>query len=85
MLNNRLPRSERTFEHIRALAQRYTRTKFVSIVGDKCIPNLPDSRVPMIIVYRKGDIRNQIVAWGADKDRRLEGKFAVLMYMWYIL
>lgn len=27
----------------------------------------------MIIVYRKGDIRNQIVAWGADKERRLEG------------
>ncbi len=27
----------------------------------------------MIIVYRKGDIRNQIVGWGADKERRLEG------------
>ena len=28
----------------------------------------------MIIVYRKGDIRNQIVAWGADKDRQPEGQ-----------
>ncbi|KAF8968312.1 thioredoxin-like protein [Flammula alnicola] len=74
-----LPRSERAFEHIRTLAQRYTRTKFVSIVGDKCIPNLPDSRVPMIIVYRKGDIRNQIVAWGADKERRLEELEAILL------
>lgn len=27
----------------------------------------------MIIVYRKGDIRNQIVAWGADRERRIEG------------
>lgn len=27
----------------------------------------------MIIVYRKGDIRNQIIAWGADRERRLEG------------
>ena len=27
----------------------------------------------MFIVYKKGDIRNQIVAWGADKERRLEG------------
>jgi hypothetical protein len=70
----RLPRSERAFEHIRSLAQRYSRTKFVSIVGDKCLPNLPDSRVPMIIVYRKGDIRNQIIAWGADRERRLEGE-----------
>ncbi|KAF8158730.1 thioredoxin-like protein [Pholiota molesta] len=74
-----LPRSERAFEHIRTLAKRYTRTKFVSIVGDKCIPNLPDSRVPMIIVYRKGDIRNQIVAWGADKERRLEELEAILL------
>ncbi|KAF8162826.1 thioredoxin-like protein [Crassisporium funariophilum] len=74
-----LPRSERASEHIRTLAQRYSRTKFVSIVGDKCIPNLPDTRVPMIIVYRKGDIRNQIVAWGADKERRLEELEAILL------
>ncbi|KIY66640.1 thioredoxin-like protein [Cylindrobasidium torrendii FP15055 ss-10] len=68
-----LPRSERTFSHIRALATKYPRTKFVSIVGDKCIPNLPDSRVPMIIIYRKGEIRNQIIAWGSDRERRQEG------------
>ncbi|KAF8061656.1 thioredoxin-like protein [Lyophyllum atratum] len=74
-----IPRSDRTFEHIRTLAQRYPRTKFVSIVGDKCIPNLPDSRVPMIIVYKKGDIRNQIVAWGADKERRIEELEAILL------
>ncbi|KAF8810067.1 thioredoxin-like protein [Phlegmacium glaucopus] len=74
-----LPRSERTFQHINSLAQRYSRTKFVSIVGDKCIPNLPESRVPMIIVYRKGDIRNQIVAWGADKDRQPEELEAILL------
>ncbi|KDR81906.1 hypothetical protein GALMADRAFT_58747 [Galerina marginata CBS 339.88] len=72
-----LPRSDRAFQHIRGLAKRYPRTKFVSIVGDKCIPNLPDSRVPMFIVYRKGDIRQQIVAWGADRDRRLEGAKSV--------
>jgi len=76
----RLPRSERAFEHIRSLAQRYSRTKFVSIVGDKCLPNLPDSRVPMIIVYRKGDIRNQIIAWGADRERRLEGENFVSIF-----
>ena len=68
-----IPHSDRTFEHIRALATRHPRTKFVSIVGDKCIPNLPDTRIPMVIVYRKGDIRNQVVAWGADRERRVEG------------
>lgn len=71
---HRIPRSDRAFQHIRALARKYPRSKFVSIVGDKCIPNLPDSRVPMFIVYRKGDIRQQIVAWGADRERRQEGE-----------
>ncbi|KAG5339721.1 hypothetical protein C0989_003971 [Termitomyces sp. Mn162] len=74
-----IPRSDRAFQHIRLLAERYPRTKFVSIVGDKCIPNLPDSRVPMIIVYKKGEIRNQIVAWGADQERRIEELEAILL------
>lgn len=69
-------------EHIRILAGRYPRTKFVSIVGDKCIPNLPDARVPMFIVYKKGDIRNQIVAWGADRERRIEGKPLTYCYIY---
>lgn len=70
----RLPRSERTFEHIRILAQRHPKTKFVSIVGDKCIPALPESRQPMLIIYRGGEVQNQIVAWGGDRERRLEGE-----------
>lgn len=60
-------------EHVRILAQRHPHTKFVSIVGDKCIPNLPDARLPMLIIYRKGEVLNQIIAWGADRERRIEG------------
>ncbi|KAJ7623325.1 thioredoxin-like protein [Roridomyces roridus] len=67
-----IPRSDRTFTQIRTLAARHPRTKFVSIVGDKCIPNLPDTRVPMLIVYKKGEIRTQVIAWGADRDRTLD-------------
>lgn len=77
-MDSRLPRSDRAFGHIRELAERYPRTKFVSIVGDKCIPNLPDAHVPMFIVYRKGDIKNQLLAWGADRERRVEGSFITL-------
>lgn len=73
--NSRLPRSERTFEHVRSLAQRHPKTKFVSIVGDKCIPDLPESRQPMLIIYRDGEVQNRIVAWGGDRERRLEGEF----------
>ncbi|PPQ97976.1 hypothetical protein CVT26_003125 [Gymnopilus dilepis] len=74
-----IPRSDRAFQHVRALAKRYPRTKFVSIVGDKCIPNLPDSRIPMFIVYRKGEIRQQFIAWGADRERRQEELEAMLL------
>ncbi|TFY53756.1 hypothetical protein EVJ58_g9270 [Rhodofomes roseus] len=74
-----IPRSDVAFEHIRVLAQRYPDTKFVSIVGDKCIPNLPDTRIPMIIIYRNGDVINQIVAWGADRERIIEGLWLPLL------
>jgi hypothetical protein len=67
-----IPRSDRAHAHVRTLATRHPRAKFVSIVGDKCIPNLPDSRVPMFIVYRKGQIVNQIIAWGSGGEQRLE-------------
>ncbi|KAF8352240.1 thioredoxin-like protein [Amanita rubescens] len=73
-----IPRSDRASQHVRILAQKYPRTKFVSIVGDKCIPNLPDSRIPMFIMYKKGDIRNQVIAWGADRERRVEGESRLL-------
>ncbi|KAI0792761.1 thioredoxin-like protein [Abortiporus biennis] len=74
-----IPRSDRAFEHIRILAQRHPHTKFVSIVGDKCIPNLPDARLPMLIIYRNGEVLNQLVAWGGDRERKIEELEAVLI------
>lgn len=73
-----IPRSDRAFEHVRVLARRHPDTKFVSIVGDKCIANLPDVRIPMFIIYRKGEVVNQIVAWGGDRERKIEGYFHAL-------
>lgn len=72
-----IPPSDRAHAHVLTLATRHPRTKFVSIVGDKCIPNLPDSRVPMFIVYRKGQIVNQITAWGSGREQKLEGRLSV--------
>ncbi|KAI0373237.1 thioredoxin-like protein [Pilatotrama ljubarskyi] len=74
-----IPHSDRAAEHVRILAQRHPHTKFVSIVGDKCIPNLPDARLPMFIIYRKGEVLNQLVAWGADRERKIEELEAVLI------
>jgi len=76
-LYHSIPRSDRAHVHVRTLASRHPRTKFVSIVGDKCIPDLPDSRVPMFIVYRKGQIVTQSTAWGLGRERTLEGESSV--------
>lgn len=32
----------------------------------------------MFIIYRKGEVLNQIVAWGADRERRIEGELRIL-------
>jgi len=61
------PASERAFDFIRTLAERYPQTKFVSIVGDKCIPNYPDRNSPTLILYRNGQIVDNLVAWGANE------------------
>ncbi|KAI0324688.1 thioredoxin-like protein [Cubamyces sp. BRFM 1775] len=74
-----IPHSDRAAQQIQILAQRHPHTKFVSIVGDKCIPNLPDARLPMFIIYRKGEVLNQLVAWGADRERKIEELEAVLI------
>ncbi|CAO1627364.1 unnamed protein product [Parajaminaea phylloscopi] len=43
------------------LAAQYPATKFVSIIGDQCIPNYPDKNLPTLLVYRNGELHRQIV------------------------
>lgn len=47
--------------YLDTLAAKYPATKFVSIVGDKCIPNYPDRNLPTLLVYRNGELHRQIV------------------------
>ncbi|KAH6919139.1 GTPase inhibitor [Coprinopsis sp. MPI-PUGE-AT-0042] len=74
-----IPHSDRAKVFIRNLAAKYPQTKFVSIVGDKCIENLPDTQIPMILLYRKGDLRNRFMAWGRERERLQEELEAVLL------
>lgn len=67
--------SVRLAEQLRTLAARYPRTKFTSIVGDKCIPNYPDRMLPTLILYRNGEIKEQLVAWGTKQEGTLEGAY----------
>lgn len=74
-----IQRSEMATRFVEILAARHPRTKFVSIVGDKCIPNLPDDRIPMFLVYRAGELVHQLVSWGKDRERRIEELEALLI------
>ncbi|KAK7049451.1 Proteolipid protein 2 [Paramarasmius palmivorus] len=71
--------SDTLLPQIHTLAARYPRTKFILIVGDKCIPNLPEERIPMIILYQKGEVINQVVGWGRGRERRREELEALLL------
>ncbi|KAF8590502.1 thioredoxin-like protein, partial [Ramaria rubella] len=65
--------SSRLAEQLKILAQRHPRTKFVSIVGDKCIANYADRLCPTLIIYRCGNVTRQVVSWGGDKERSIAG------------
>ena len=47
--------------YLDTLAAKYPTTKFVSIVGDKCIPNYPDKNLPTMLIYRNGELHRQII------------------------
>lgn len=47
--------------YLDTLAAKHPATKFVSIVGDQCIPNYPVHNLPTLLIYRAGELRRQIV------------------------
>ncbi|KAJ1310252.1 hypothetical protein OPQ81_006994 [Rhizoctonia solani] len=62
----------RLTEHLKILAARYPSTKFVSIIGSKCIENYPDRHLPTLFFYRNGNPVSQVTAWGKDRPRTLQ-------------
>ncbi|KAJ1733932.1 phosducin [Coemansia biformis] len=43
------------------LAQQYRATKFAKIISVECIHNYPDSNLPTLLVYGRGDMQSQLV------------------------
>jgi len=73
------PQCSQLASQLRILAKRYPRTKFVSIVGNKCIENYPDRLVPTLILYRGGEVAAQVVSWGKDRVREPQELEALLV------
>lgn len=73
------PPSVQLLAQLRVLAKRYPRTKFVSIIGNKCIENYPDRLQPTLILYRAGEVAAQVVSWGKDRVREPQELEALLV------
>jgi len=63
------PPSTLLLSQLRILAKKYPRTKFVSIIGNKCVEGYPDRLQPTLVLYRNGEVMAQVVSWGKDRPR----------------
>ncbi|KAG9124727.1 hypothetical protein FRC07_010462 [Ceratobasidium sp. 392] len=70
--------------HLKTLAARYPSTKFVSIIGNKCIENYPDRHLPTLFFYRNGNPVSQVTAWGTDRPRTLQGAVVSIKMPYYV-
>ena len=43
------------------VALKFKATKFVKIESTKCIANYPDKNVPTLLLYKDGDLRQQML------------------------
>lgn len=62
--------------YLDTLAAKYPSTKFVSIIGNQCIPNYPDHNLPTMLIYRNGELRRQII--GLRPEIGLDGMKSTL-------
>nr|CAH8862598.1 unnamed protein product [Trichobilharzia regenti] len=47
--------------HLRKLAQKFPKVKFLRGESCLCIPNYPSSNLPSILVYKSGDLKEQLI------------------------
>jgi hypothetical protein len=75
------PESTHLLTHLTALAPKFPRTKFISIIGSQAIENYPDRNLPTLIVYRAGEVMGQIVGGtgvlgkGRERGQSLVSRF----------
>lgn len=46
--------------HLQSLSKGYPNVKFIKILSTRCIENFPDSNLPCIIIYKDGQLQNNI-------------------------
>lgn len=48
-------------QHFRKLAQKFPTVKFLRGEASLCIPNYPTSNLPSILIYKSGDLKEQLI------------------------
>jgi len=48
-------------QYLASLARKFPATKFLKSISTTCIPNWPDSNLPTIFIYHKGNMVKQII------------------------
>lgn len=57
----RVPDSAQMGECVQQLAAKYTRTKFVKIISNDCIPDYPDRNLPTLLIYKDTECKHNLV------------------------
>jgi hypothetical protein len=67
-------------ECIQQLATKYTRTKFVKIISNDCIPNYPDRNLPTLLIYKDTECKHNLVGKAPFGGRlSVEGELLIIM------
>jgi hypothetical protein len=81
LIATRIPNCQLLEQKLRILANKFKSTKFVKIRAGAAIPNYPDRNLPTLLIYNRGDVRQQYVGlapFGGEK-MTVEGSFE---YQW---
>ena len=58
---NRIPLCKLLNQHFNVLAKKFPEIKFVKGIATTCIPNMQDSHLPAVFVYKNNQLINQFL------------------------
>jgi len=61
LYKDKVPDSAQMGECVQQLAAKYTRTKFVKIISNDCIPDYPDRNLPTLLIYKDTECKHNLV------------------------
>ncbi|KAJ3207009.1 hypothetical protein HK099_000369, partial [Clydaea vesicula] len=79
LFNNSLPESRLVSAYLTSIAKKYPTVKFLKIVADQCIENYPDTNVPTLLIYGRGELLANLI--GINKLGGTQTNFETLEFL----